>query len=137
MFPNVSVSEGFFHLGQSAGLQAAYSDPNDRNLKDFVHAMLAFAFVPYRDVVEAFVLLRRQCPERLLVVMDYFDDTYLRGRPGRGRRAAVPPRYSKEMWNEHSTAVQKEHRTNNISEGWHNSCSAQSPANTIRTTEII
>jgi len=38
----------------------------------------------------------------------------------RGRRPAVAPRYAPALWNQYGTAVAKSHRTNNVSEGWHN-----------------
>ena len=42
------------------------------------------------------------------------------GKPARGRRRAVAPRYPPKIWNQYETAVTKSHRTNNVSEGWHN-----------------
>lgn len=127
VYPNVPTSGCFFHLGQSAyrriqteGLQRAYTDENDRSLKTFLHTVLALAFVPVADVPAAFQLLRNRCPPCAVGFMDYFDSTYVRGRPRRGRRRAVAPRYEIRLWNQYQAALDQSHRTNNASEGWHN-----------------
>lgn len=41
----------------------------------------------------------------------YFGNTYLRGKPARGRRKAVPPRYIPQMWNQYDATLQGLHRT--------------------------
>lgn len=38
----------------------------------------------------------------------------------RGRRATVPPRYPPAIWNQREAALAGSHKTNNVSEGWHN-----------------
>ena len=53
-------------------------------------------------------------------VATYFEENYVSGRRGRGRRRAVPARYHLSKWNCYEAAIQSKHRTNNISEGWHN-----------------
>ena len=120
----------FFHLSQSLfrriqeeGLQVRYNDPDDRTLKEYTHMILSLCFVPLADVVSNFEMLLAACPPKLLPVMEYFDRTYVRGRPAatRGRRQRMlPPRYEPAMWNHYEAARNKEHKTNNISEGWHN-----------------
>ncbi|KAJ4444831.1 hypothetical protein ANN_06628 [Periplaneta americana] len=45
---------------------------------------------------------------------------YIRGHPRRGRRDALPPCYPPESWNGYEEKLLGHHRTNNISEGWHN-----------------
>ena len=102
------------------GLQVAYQDQTDRSVEVFVHMILALAFVPVADVRSTFLKLRQECSPNLLPLMDYFDKTYVRGRPARGRRHGVPPRYSPEVWNQYAAACNKSHRTNNASEGWRN-----------------
>jgi len=101
-------------------LQVAYTNPDDRSLKDFLHTILALAFVPVADVPRAFDKLRREWPPSIVGFMDYFSSTYVKGRPQRGRRRAVAPRYAVPLWNQYNAALQKSHRTNNASEGWHN-----------------
>ena len=127
VYPGVPVSCCFFHLGQSLyrrvqaeGLQGLYNDPDDHTVRRFVHMMLALAFVPQDEVANAFELLAAEAPEDLQPVLDYFENTYVSGRPARGRRRAVPPRYIPQLWNHHLSALNKSHRTNNCSEGWHN-----------------
>jgi len=133
VYPQVPVAACFFHLGQSVyrqvqgrGLQGAYNDPQDRSVKQYTHMLLALAFVPVGDVPSAFVELRAACPPVLNPIMDYFDETYINGRPaitrrvGRAQRSSVPARYEPGLWNQYNAAIAKLHRTNNVSEGWHN-----------------
>lgn len=131
VFPNIPVSGCYFHLGQiiyrriqDAGLQQRYRDPLDRTIKRYTHRLLALAFVPVADVPDAFDQLRARCPQELHEVYDDFKEYYISGRPaqgrGRNRRPGVQPRYPPAMWNQYQTAINKSHRTNNVSEGWHN-----------------
>ena len=127
VFPGVPLQCCFFHLGQSLyrkiqaeGLQEAYNNPEDRTIKQYTHMILALAYIPLEDVRTAFDLLRDDVPDELLEVMDYFKVTYVVGRPARGRRAAVAPRYPPPLWNVYNAAVNDTSKTNNASEGWHN-----------------
>lgn len=127
VYPTVTISCCFFHLGQSVyrrvqkeGLQEAYNNPEDRTLKVKTHMLLALAFVPVPDVPATFRLLKNAWPEaNFKPIMTYFDSTYVNGIPARGRRAAVAPRYPPHQWNQYESAVNKSHRTNNVSEAWH------------------
>ncbi|KAK3913903.1 FLYWCH-type zinc finger-containing protein 1 [Frankliniella fusca] len=126
VFPDADLRLCFFHLGQSvyrqvqdAGLQVAYRDPDDRSVKEGVHELLSLAFVPPADVEEVLAELREVIPDTLLNIVDYFDDTYVRGRRLRGQRRAARPRYAPELWNQHRAALRGEPRTNNLTEGWH------------------
>lgn len=127
MFPGIAVSGCFFHLGQiiyrqvqAAGLQAAYRNEEDRTIKQKTHMLMCLAFVPVDDVPSAYKTLRGVCPAELHPVFDFFRKNYVVGTPARGQRRAVPPRYPPPLWNQYATALQKSHRTNNVSEGWHN-----------------
>ena len=82
--------------------------------------LLSLAFVPINDLQHTFQLLRDQAPESALSVFEYFKETCVIGRPGRGRRRAVPPRYSVPVWIEYEATLNNEHRTNNVSEGRRN-----------------
>jgi hypothetical protein len=127
VFPHVPISCCFFHLGQiiyrriqEDGLQQQYRDPLDRTVKRFTHMLLALAFVPAADVPDAFAELRRECPPELHTVFDSFSRYYISGTPARGRRRGRRPTYRPALWNQYQTAIEKSHRTNNVSEGWHN-----------------
>ena len=57
VFPDVPCSCCFFHLGkcvyrhiQNDGLQIAYNDPFDRDIKKYTHMMLGLAYVPIEEV---------------------------------------------------------------------------------------
>ncbi|KAK3931037.1 GPI ethanolamine phosphate transferase 1, partial [Frankliniella fusca] len=129
MIPDSIVRACFFHLGQSmyrkvaaVGLQKAYNDPEDRSVKNAVHSLLALAFVPLDDVVDTFIALDRSLPAALREVSQYFDETYVRGPRARRQRRGVAqrPRYDPALWNTYDATLRDEHRTNNLSEGWHN-----------------
>ena len=64
-----------------------YNDPDDRKLKEYVHMIFSFAFVPVEDVESTLDSLRDACLDKLLPVMEYFEHTYIRDRPAarRGR----------------------------------------------------
>ena len=53
-------------------------------------------------------------------IITYFEKNYVIGRPARGRRRAVQPKYPIELWNQYDATIRGAHRTNNISEAWHN-----------------
>lgn len=91
--PTVPISCCFFHLGQSMyrkiqseGLQEAYNDASDRELKTYAHMLLALAYVPVENLPNIFRKLEDEIPEDLLPIYDYFKEFYVIGRPGRGRR---------------------------------------------------
>ncbi|XP_050065303.1 uncharacterized protein LOC126554259 [Aphis gossypii] len=127
VFPNSPISCCFFHFGQSmyrqiqfAGLQAAYNDPVDRSLKYFTHMMLALAFVPLTEVSRIFSLLKNDAPVALSPILEYFEKNYVLRVIARGRRRRIHPRYPPEIWNQYQAALTGSHKTNNVSEGWHN-----------------
>ena len=127
VFPGIPVACCYFHLGQSVyrrvqqeGLQERYNDPDDRSIKTYIHMMLAMAYIPLTDVQRVFTDLYDDAPAEVLPVYDYFKTNYIAGTPRRGRRAAVPPRFPPELWNQHDTVLANSHKTNNVSEGWHN-----------------
>ena len=82
--------------------------------------ILALAFVPVPDVPAAFDELVDEVDDSLLILMEYFNLTYVNERKRQGRRAAVPPRYPPVLWNQYDSTMQGLHCTNNSSEGWHN-----------------
>lgn len=127
VFPAVSVSCCFFHLKQSTyrkiqseGLQTAYNDPDNRELKIQTSMLLGLAFVPLEDLENNFEILREELVDELLPISDYLEQVYIIGVRARGRRRATPPRYCPIKWNQYEATLNGSHRTNNVSEGWHN-----------------
>ena len=127
VFPTVPTAGCLFHLGQniyrnvqSEGLQTDYQSPADDSIRKATHMLISLAFLPPADVIDAFEELQDDVPGSMKPILQYFDDTYLRGRPRRGRRAAVPPPYRIGLWNQYDTTVGGFQRTNNLREGWHN-----------------
>lgn len=127
IYPAIPRSGCFFHLGQAVyrrvqalGLQARYNDEQDDSIRNYTHMMLSLAYVPSADVPRVFQELRNDSPDELKDLLEYFDTYYVRGIPARGRRRAVQPRFPPNIWNQYDAAVANSHKTNNISEGWHN-----------------
>ena len=116
----------FFHLGQSVyrriqseGLQTAYQDTRDDTIRNQTHMLLALAFVPIADIQCVFRKLKRSVHESLQPVLQYFEEIYI-GISARGRRAATTPMFPPTLWNQRDAALTGQHKTNNVSEGWHN-----------------
>lgn len=127
VFPGWVIQYCFFHLGQSVyrrvqseGLQELYNNPQDRALKEATHMLLSLAFVPLDDVVAAFDELYDSLPDDLVPVATYFEENYIVGRRARGRRRSTAARFPPKLWNAYEATIHNSHRTNNISEGWHN-----------------
>lgn len=127
LFPQVRTTGCFFHLGQAVyrqvqalGLQARYNAEDDESVRSYTHMMLSLAFVPTDDVERLFVQLRDDSPAEMAELFQYFERYYVRGVPARGRRRAVQPRYAPKTWNQYEAVLANSHRTNNVSEGWHN-----------------
>ena len=126
IFPTANVRYCFFYMGQSLyrqvqseGLQAQYSNPDDRSLREATHMTLALAFVPTDDIEEVFNKLHDDVPDSFVPIIQYFEENYVIGRRARGRRQTVPPRFLPSKWNAYEATLQNQQRTN-ISEGWHN-----------------
>lgn len=106
---------------QHVGLQVAYNNPDDREVKIGAHMLLALAFIPPDEVKDVFKDLVRILPNELKPVVKYMKENYVVGTPStRGRRRTIPPRYPVPLWNMYEATRTGQHRTNNISEGWHN-----------------
>ena len=83
IFPDSQICCCYFHLKknlyrhiQSLGLQTPYNDPNNREVKIFVHMTAALAFVPPEDVMVTFQRVKRVAPACLHDFMEYFENTY-------------------------------------------------------------
>ncbi len=93
VFPEIQIACCFFHLGQSVyrqvhdkGLQQAYNDPDDYSVKTFIQKLLALTYVPIARVQATFELLVQDAPNSIVPNLYYFKETYVAGRPARGRR---------------------------------------------------
>lgn len=98
-------------------MQKPYSENED--VRDSVNYLLALPFIPLEDVVEVFDSLLDDLHETVIPLYDYVDETYVRGKKARGRRAATAPRFEPAMWNVYESVLNKLHRTNNSAEAWH------------------
>ena len=70
--------------------------------------------------IHGYDVILEDIPEDFVPVAEYFEVTYIRGKPARGRRRAVAVRYAPEIWNHYYSVLNGSDRTNNSSEGWHN-----------------
>ncbi|KAK3931524.1 Protein-glutamate methylesterase/protein-glutamine glutaminase [Frankliniella fusca] len=85
------------------------------------HMLLALlAFIPPDELKDVFKDLVRILPAELKPVVKYMKENYVVGTPSsRGRRRTIPARYPIPLWNMYEVTRTGQHRTNNISEGWH------------------
>ena len=126
VFPDITLSGCLFHFAQimwrrvqDAGLQQAYNQEGEEQLRVEVHSLTALAFLPVDDVAGAFDSLAERIDERLLPVADHLEDYFIRGRAARrGRRRA--PHYPIPTWNCYDRVLAGLPRTTNSVEGWHN-----------------
>ena len=125
----------FFHLTQSTwrkvqslGLTRTYID-NNEDFQTFVGMMDGLAFLPIDDIIIGTDFLRQNVHPhpRAVELLDYFEDTYVRGalnqqlrannRPVRRDHPMFPP----SLWNVHTATLNDDPRTNNVCESWNNS----------------
>ena len=126
-FPDSSKKGCFFHFSQAIfrkiqflGLQVRYKDD-----EDFAHKfrmLVALAFVPEPDVINAFEAVSEDFPLDTQAVIDYFEDTYI-GRLRRGGHRRVPL-FELGLSNMYIQTLDDLPRTNNAVEGWHRSFQA-------------
>lgn len=125
VLPATQVHGCLFHLTQAfwryavtnCGLRAAFSE--DENVKNAIQMLFALPFLPLEDLEETFDLLYNDIPDSVISLWEYIEATYVRGRPARGRRRAISPRFAPSTWNVYSLVRNRMHRTTNIAESWH------------------
>ena len=97
------------------GLKANYE--NEVAFALLVRCLAALAFVPPNQVLETSEALEHQMPDEMLLLLDYFERTYIGRMIGNQRRA---PMFNIEFWNVHNRVINDDPRTNNKLEGHHN-----------------
>jgi MULE transposase domain/FLYWCH zinc finger domain len=123
VFPQSTLHGCLFHLNQAIwrkavnlGLKVQFS--HDKDIRDSILKLLALPFVPLDDVENVFQELKNEIHESVDDLATYIEVTYILGKPARGRRRAVAPRFPMELWNVYEMTLSKMQRTNNIVEGW-------------------
>lgn len=134
-FDSSQLNGCFFHFTQSvwrqiqsAGLQSKYS--SDSSFAHNFRMVLALAFVPPEDVVEAFEQItstefwldneESEFNDEKQAFLNYFEATYI-GKSGRNCRSQRKrPLFAIDLWNMYGLTLVGIPRTNNNVEGWHN-----------------
>ncbi|KAK3929145.1 PKS-NRPS hybrid synthetase [Frankliniella fusca] len=126
-FPDAETKLCLFHLRQSGyrkiqelGLQVAYRNEENPEVRDCFREIVGCAFVPTADVVPSFQAAKNHAPNAMRPFCSYFGEYYVTGRRAQRGRRAVPPRYPPGEWNQYEAALNNEPKTNNAKEGWHN-----------------
>ncbi|CAF1113399.1 unnamed protein product, partial [Brachionus calyciflorus] len=129
VFPDAEIYGCFFHFKKSIwrhiqadGLVVDYCDLSNENnlIRLYCKLIACLAFVPPEDVIEAFVVIKKQAPIKLNKIYKYFEDNYIGGK-GRGKsQIRREPRFSIDLWNCFSRTKDGLPRTTNNLEGWHN-----------------
>lgn len=123
LFPDSKVAGCLFHLTQifwrvlqRVGLAAMYAEKEE--LRKSFRALCGLALVPEEDVVECFMLWKRNAPNAMGPIVEHVEQLYVLGkRWGRGRRA---PKYPPSTWNCCERVQDGRPRTSNTAEGWNN-----------------
>ena len=133
-FPNATARGCFFHFSQCLwrkiqsplchDVHRMYS--TDATFALNIKMIPALAFVPPANVVTSFSALLdeeffKNNDTLLAPLIDYVEDTWV-GRQRRNRR--MPPTFSIEIWNCHSSVLGDLPKTNNAVEGWHRAFSS-------------
>ena len=130
VFPRARIQLCFFHFAQAIyrktqelGLTMEYNEEGSE-VKKWIHSAISLAFTPPEDTEQTFQLLRAELAnigdQRMEEMANYIGQTYISGRPARGRRRAVPPRYSPLHWSVYDRTLNRQNRTNYEVEGYHN-----------------
>jgi hypothetical protein len=121
VFPAAQKFGCLFHLVQNMrkkvaheGLLATYN--NDPEFSLAARMIVALAFVPPNSLEVAFDALSVSTPQRLLPVLNWFEDNYLGRLTRRGRQRAVFPH---DIWSVYDRTVAGDDRTNNHVEAAH------------------
>jgi len=93
--------------------------------------MNGLAFLPLDLVPEGMRFLDKNCPNHLQVLLNYFDQTYVRGKHRASSHPQTPsqgivihttaPMFPPQLWNCHESTLEDGMRTNNFSEAWNSS----------------
>ena len=140
VLPRARVQGCFYHLCQSTwrkvqelGLATIYKERED--VQHFCGMLDGLAFLPVADVPAGMKFLRANVPDlagdhqKLMDLINYFDDTYVSGslhvvkrqtnRPTL-RLRRNPPLYPVDRWNVYDATLTTGIRTNNECESWNN-----------------
>ena len=104
-FPGVQIKGCLFHLSRDIwrqvlenGLKVAFT--NGKDVRAEIKHLLGLPFVPLEDITEVFEEMSQDdLSAEVAAVYEMIDVTYVSGRPARGRRRALPPRFPSEIWN--------------------------------------
>lgn len=124
VFLDAEVHCCLFHWGQAAwrkvaelGLISLMRDDNE--IKMSISTLFGLPFLPVEDLEQIFVELRGVTAHAVLPFWKHLDENYVRGKPRRGRRQAIPPLFPPNVWNVYNSVLNGWARTNNYVESWH------------------
>lgn len=128
-FPNGSVSRCLFHLSQSIwrqiqdyGLSSKYE--SDEHFRDKIRYLPALSFLKAEQVASVFKEMYSTADDKVKIIYDYFNATYIAGRVKYITRGGVEvrdlPTFPVPSWNSRERTISNLSRTNNKQEGWHN-----------------
>ncbi|CAG8662727.1 6134_t:CDS:1, partial [Dentiscutata heterogama] len=127
-FPNSANKCCFFHLCQSLwrqiqakGLSIEYEANATFSIK--LRQLTALAFLPSIEIPAAFDQIKPLMPSNATSIVDYFENTYIRGEVRQqlrnGNIIYDPPTFSPSLWSIFELITQGYPRTQNFIEGWH------------------
>ncbi len=117
-FPSVKISGCLFHLGQSMQRQIqarvlAISYRENRNVRNFIKALIALAFVPVSRIRSIFSVLESiKTPNESNAIYDYFFSNYMGDS-----NSEISIKHHFRIWNASENLDNDYPRTNNTIEG--------------------
>lgn len=125
-FPQAQIHSCLFHFEQSMfkniqklELVQYYRDLENPEIRNSLLQFMALPFVPLDEILTVFNELKDDAPDEVEDFVQYLERTYVKGRPARGRRRAVPPRFPPKTWCVYDLVLNQLHRTNNVVESYH------------------
>ncbi|XP_062553706.1 uncharacterized protein LOC134218618 [Armigeres subalbatus] len=129
LFPRAKQQGCFFHWTQNlfkrvqkTGLKGDFS--SDKNVYMYFKRTEALAFVPPKNVVQAFECIKRSSPPSMDDFFQYLEEIYVHGSVKRtlksGNVLRNRPIFDIEFWNVYEATLSNQPRTTNRLEGWHN-----------------
>ncbi|CAF0766296.1 unnamed protein product [Brachionus calyciflorus] len=124
VFPGTQIVGCYFHLVQNLWKQVQGNSLtkrycSDGNIRKAFRCLQSLVFVPKKDVVYSFMELKKNCPNGILSVYNYFEKNYIGCLKTNSVSVRKVPLFPIHIWNMSDRVVNDLPRTNNSLESWH------------------
>ncbi|CAF0812115.1 unnamed protein product [Brachionus calyciflorus] len=129
-FSKSQISGCWFHLAsnlykhiQQNGLVSTYRNHSESLLRKCFQYIKLLAFIPPKDVIFGFEMIKQMSPSKLIPILDYFEKYYIGVPVKNDSTKRVIPLFQIKYWNLYKRICKELTRTNNNIEAWHKSLS--------------